>query len=150
MDPYKWLAELGLFLLLCFSCAYAGYSYEKKEYNQFKLEVAALAKTQENDSKQKDKEVKQNAINAQTESTNAITSIHDYYQRNPVRMCGNTSSSSVSSPISGLKVITPSVTQDPVGEYSSPYSPEMTEEVGLQLQELMKQLIEDGVTTYGN
>jgi len=144
-DPYKYLIELILGLLICFFFTYIGYHYEKTKFDQFKVEVAVAGKVQEDEAKLKDKEVTQNAIQAQTDSTNAITSITDYYKRNPVRVCGNTGSSTTTkADTSAGSVNNPSSGDLPI-TYASEYNPEEVELIASQLDQLLKLLKDDGV-----
>lgn len=141
MDPYKYLIELVLGLLICLFFTYIGYSYEHTKFNQFKVEVTAAGEKQAVESIQTDKENKQHELQTQTDSTNAIASITSYYKLHPVRVCGNTGSSTVSSPAFDTKRADGTSTIS----YASPYNPEDVELVAARLQALQTLLKEDGV-----
>jgi hypothetical protein len=123
-----------------------GYHYEKKAFDQFKVETAALGKEQKDEAVQKDKENLQHATQTTTDSTNAIASITAYYKSHPVRVCGNTGSSPASQAVSdSIGTNEASASAVPETQYISQYNDEVTEGIAVQLDQLMKLLKEDGV-----
>lgn len=134
-------------LCLCIASGYGGYKYESTKYDKFVSEVKIAGDKQAAESLTKDKEYKDNAQQAQDNSTNAINGINDWYNKHPpvgVQHDGSCSST-VPQTNSNTEGINEADTQGYTGWYLSPYSPEETEQIGSQLQGLLDLLHKDGV-----
>lgn len=146
MNPtiYKYLGILVVVIGMLGTAYYKGYSKEHDKLVTYQAQVAQAAKDQNAASELKDKQNKEQANEAENQYTTAINGINDWYLAHPViRMRDpNTCSGEL-----------PKTTSDPKGAdgsaasfYVSPYSPELTELIAAQLNELQQRLIAGGVT----
>jgi len=154
LAPYKYLIIAILLIFYTGGSIYLGYRYEDNVLIAFTAKVKEAGDAQTAAAAAKDKQNQEDANEAQTNATQAINSIADYYNQHPVtvvtRLPNGTSSCTVSgatnSPGSTNEAgATGNAPTQPAVQYVSPYNPEQVEEMASQLNQLEKLLINDGV-----
>lgn len=122
-----------------------GFGYEYNKFTIYKTEVATLGKTQEETIAKLNKQIKDNAHEAEQTLQTTTNNINAWYRTHPVRVfdpsCGKVPGSNSSTAQPGQ-----AGGQEVPQAYISEYTPEETELLANQLDQLLQLLHRNGVT----
>lgn len=142
----KSLIGVGIVILLMFGSGVYGWYKEHTVLVQYQQKVKDMGK-EENDLVAKyDKLIKDNANDSEKNIQITANGINEWYLKHPVvRVQPNSCSGQTTGPVSNSGAPNETSSSGSAGWYQSPYSPETTELIGAQLDELMSLLRKDGV-----
>jgi len=148
LNPYLMYIKLGIVAAIVvavyFFGHHQGYQPEHDKFTTFKASVAEAGSLAAAQAKQLDAQHEKELQDAQTNTLNTATAITDYYKSHPVIRVYHDRSGGCS--LSKTDSNSSKSDEASTAGYVSPYSPESTEQVANQLDQLQKLLIKDGVT----
>lgn len=142
---YRIVGILAIGAAILLAGIFIGYRHEHDSLVALESKVAQAAADQVKSDKEKEALYERNLNEANKNTTNAAQSISDYYHAHPSIRVLHDSSCSVSQANDNSQGTNDSTTDSNVATYISQYSPESSEQVASQLDQLQKLLIANGV-----